>query len=247
MASRDEILAYADELLDVGLYPDHGPIGLQVAGASDVRRIACGVSASRELFERAASAGAQLVVVHHGLFWERDPRVVGPLMRERLRALFDADLNLAAYHLALDAHPEIGNNAHLARQLGVAAEERFAGVGFGGPIERPVAMPDFAERVQQVVGRMPLVFSYGPEEIRRVAICSGGAARTLDEAVARGFDCLLTGEAAEPTKHAAKEAGIHFVAAGHYATETSGVQALSARLAERFGLEWEFVDLPNPV
>ena len=247
MASRDEILAYADDLLEVGSYPDHGPIGLQVAGADEVRKIACGVSASRDLFERAAAAGAQLVIVHHGLFWERDPRVVGPLMRERLRALFDADLSLAAYHLALDAHPEIGNNANLARELGVAPEERFAEVGFGGPLERPVSMPDFAERVQEVVGRMPLVFSYGPGEVRRVAICSGGAARTLDEAVAHRYDCLLTGEAAEPTKHAAKEAGIHFVAAGHYATETSGVQALSARLAERFDVEWEFIDLPNPV
>lgn len=247
MASRDEILAHADELLEVGSYPDYGPIGLQVAGAEEVRKIACGVSASRDLFERAAAAGAQLVVVHHGLFWDRDPRVVGPLMRERLRALFDADLNLAAYHLALDAHPEIGNNAHLARELAVEPEERFAGVGFGGALERPMPMPDFAERVHEVVGWMPLVFAYGPEEVRRVAICSGGAARAIEEAVARRYDCFVTGEAAEPTKHAAKEAGIHFVAAGHYATETSGVQALSARLAERFGLEWEFVDLPNPV
>ena len=247
MASRDEILAYADELLEVASYPDHGPIGLQVAGAEEVQKVACGVSASRDLFERAAAAGAQLVIVHHGLFWDRDPRVVGPLMRERLRSLFDADLNLAAYHLALDAHPEIGNNAHLARELGVEPEERFAGVGFGGSLERPLPMPDFAERVQEVVRRMPLVFAYGPDEVRRIALCSGGAARSLDEAVARGYDCFLTGEAAEPTKHAAKEAGIHFVAAGHYATETSGVQALSARLAERFGLEWEFVDLPNPI
>jgi dinuclear metal center YbgI/SA1388 family protein len=247
VASRDEILAYADELLEVGSYPDHGPIGLQVAGANEVAKIACGVSASRDLFERAAAGGAQLVIVHHGLFWDRDSRIIGPLMRERLRALFDAGLNLAAYHLALDAHPELGNNAHLARELGVTADDRFADVGFGGTLERPVPMPDFAERVQKVVGRMPLVFSYGPEEVRRVAICSGGAARYLDDAVSRGYDCFLTGEAAEPTKQAAKEAGIHFVAAGHYATETSGVQALSARLAERFDLEWEFVDLPNPV
>ena len=247
MASRDEILAYADELLDVASYPDHGPIGLQVEGAEEVRKVVCAVSASRELFDRAAAAGAQLVLVHHGLFWDRDTRVVGRLMRERLRALFDADLTLAAYHLALDAHPEIGNNAHLARELAVERSERFGGVGWGGALAEAVAMPELAERIQEVVGRMPLVFSYGPEEIRRVAICSGGAARMVDDAIAGGYDCFVTGEAAEPTKHTAKEAGIHFVAAGHYATETSGVQALSARLAERFGLEWEFVDLPNPV
>jgi dinuclear metal center YbgI/SA1388 family protein len=247
MASRDEIIAFADELLDVASYPDYGPIGLQVVGSPEVEKIACGVSASRELFQRAAAARAQLVIVHHGLFWDRDTRVVGPLMRERLRALFDADLTLAAYHLALDAHPEIGNNAILSRELGVARERRFAGVGFGGRLEHPVSMPELAERVQARVGRMPLVFSYGPELIERVAVCSGGAARHLADAVAEGYDCFVTGEADEPTKHGAKEAGIHFVAAGHYATETSGVQALSATLADEFGLEWEFIDLPNPV
>ena len=247
MAARDDVLAFADALLDVASYPDFGPIGLQVAGPDEVRRIACGVSASRELFERAAASEAQLVIVHHGLFWDRDSRVVGPLLRERLRALFDAEITLAAYHLALDAHPEIGNNAFLARALGVERERRFAGVGFGGALAEEASLPDFAERVQEVLGRVPLVFPYGPERIERVAICSGGAAREIDEAIAGGYDCFLTGEAAEPTKHVAKEAQIHFVAAGHYATETSGVQALSARLAEEFGLEWEFIDLPNPV
>ena len=207
----------------------------------------CGVSPSRELFERAAGAGAQLVLCHHGLFWERDSRVVGPVLRDRLRTLFDADLNFAAYHLALDAHPEIGNNAFLCRELGIAAERPFAGVGWGGTLREPTTMSDLAERIQQVVDRMPLVFSYGPEEIRRVAVCSGGAARHLADAIDEGFDCFITGEAAEPTKHTAREAGIHFVAAGHYATETSGVQLLAAKIADRFGVEWEFVDLPNPV
>ncbi len=247
MASRDEIIAFCDELLEVASYPDYGPMGLQVAGAREVTRIACGVSASRELFERAAEDGAQMVLVHHGLFWQNDTRVVGPVMRDRLRALFDADLTLLAYHLALDAHPEIGNNAYLCRELGVEAERRFIDVGWGGPIREPVPVSDFANRVQEVVGRMPLVFSYGPDEIRRVAICSGGAARHLADAVDGGYDCFVTGEAAEPTKHAAKEAGIHFVAAGHYATETSGVRLLGERIAERFGIESTFVDLPNPV
>ena len=247
MAQRDEIVAYCDELLDVGSYPDYGPVGLQVVGAPEVRKIVCGVSASRELFERAAEADAQLVLVHHGLFWEKDSRVVGPILRGRLRALFDGDLTLLGYHLPLDAHPEIGNNANLCRELGVEPERRFTDWGFGGPLAAPVPASDFASRVQEVVGRMPLVFSYGPEEIRRVAIVSGGAGRYLADAFAEGYDCFLTGEADEPTKHLAKEAGIHFVAAGHYATETSGVQALAARIAERFEVSWEFVDLPNPV
>jgi dinuclear metal center YbgI/SA1388 family protein len=222
-------------------------MGLQVVGAPDVRKIACAVSASRELFERAGELGAQLVLVHHGLFWERDSRVVGPELKGRLRALFDADLTLAAYHLALDAHPELGNNVLLAHELGVGPVERFAEIGFGGPLDRPQRMDEFATRVRARLNRPPLVFSYGPETIERVAICSGGAARHLADAVAGGYDCFLTGEAAEPTKHAAKEAGVHFVAAGHYATETLGVRALADRIAQEFSLEWEFVDLPNPV
>ena len=222
-------------------------MGLQVVGAPEVMKIVCGVSASRELFERAAELGAQLVLVHHGLFWDRDSRVVGPELKGRLRALFHADLTLAAYHLALDAHPELGNNVLLAQELGVGPLEPFAGIGFGGPLDRPQPMDEFATRVRERLDRPPLVFSYGPETIERVAICSGGAARLLADAVAGGYDCFVTGEAAEPTKHAAKEAGVHFVAAGHYATETLGVRALAERIAQEFSLEWEFVDLPNPV
>lgn len=223
-------------------------MGLQVVGAAEVRKIACGVSASRELFERAREANAQMVLVHHGLFWDKDPRVVGLVLRERLRSLFDGDLNLAAYHLALDAHPEVGNNALLCEELGVERERRFAdGLGFGGPLPERAPVSALAERAQERLGRMPLVFSYGPEEVGRVAICSGGAARYVADAAAEGYDCFVTGEADEPTKHAAKELGIHFVAAGHYATETLGVRALAAKLAEELGVEWEFVDLPNPV
>lgn len=248
MAARDEIVAWADAYLDLGSFPDYGPMGLQVAGAGEVRKIACGVSASRELFQRAAEAGAQMVLVHHGLFWEKDTRVVGPVLRERLRALFDADLSLVGYHLALDAHPEVGNNALLCDELGIEREARFAdGYGFGGRLPEPAPVSTLAERVQERLGRMPLVFSYGPELVERVAVCTGGAARYLAQAAAEGYDCFVTGEADEPTKHAAKESGVHFVAGGHYATETSGVQALSAKLAERFDLAWEFVDLPNPV
>jgi dinuclear metal center YbgI/SA1388 family protein len=222
-------------------------MGLQVVGSTEVQKIACGVSASRELFERAAEAGAQLLLVHHGLFWDKDPRVVDEVLRGRLRALFDADLTLAAYHLALDAHPKVGNNALLAAELGLQTDRRFTDWGYGGSLAAPAAMSDFSAVVQEKLGRMPLLFPYGPETIERVAIVSGGAARYLGQAASEGYDCFVTGEADEPTKHAAKEAGIHFVAAGHYATETLGVQALAAKLAQEFGLQWEFVDLPNPV
>ena len=247
MASRDDIVAFADELLDVPSYPDFAPIGLQVVGGPEVRKIACGVSASRDLFTRAAAGGAQLVLVHHGLFWDRDSRVVGPVMRARLKKLFEADLTLLAYHLALDAHPEVGNNALLCRELGVEPERRFAGVGFGGRLSEPRPISELTALVHERLGRMPLVFPYGPERVERVAICSGAAASHLAEAAADGYDCFVTGEAAEPTKHTAMELGVHFVAGGHYATETLGVQALAARLAAEFDVEWEFIDLPNPV
>lgn len=247
MASRDEIIAFADDYLDLAAYPDYGPMGLQVAGAGEVTKIACGVSASKELFDRTAASGAQLLVVHHGLFWDRDPRVVDRALRARLEALFRADLSLAAYHLALDAHPEVGNNALLCRELGVLPEERFADVGFGGPLAEPCPIEAFLRRVEDRVGRAPLVFAEGPPVLRRVAVCSGGAARHLAAAARAGYDCFVTGEPAEPSLAAARELAIHFVAAGHYATETLGVQALAAKLADRFGLAWEFVDLPNPV
>jgi dinuclear metal center YbgI/SA1388 family protein len=247
MASRDEILAYTAEYLQLDAYPDYGPMGLQVLGSEDVAKITCGVSASRDLFTAAGEAGAQLLLVHHGLFWDKDSRVVDRVLRGRRKALFDYDLTLAAYHLALDAHPEIGNNALLAAELGIETEARFTPWGFGGKLAAPVAMSDFSAVVQEKLDRMPLVFSYGPEEIERVAILTGGAARYVEQAAAEGYHCFVTGEADEPTKHAAKEAGIHFVAGGHYATETLGVRALAAKLADEFGLQWEFVDLPNPV
>ena len=247
MADRDAILAFASELLDLDAYPDYGPMGLQVAGAREVNRIACGVSSSLELFEGAASAGAQMLLVHHGLLWDRDSRVIDDALRRRLKTLFDAEITLAAYHLALDAHPEVGNNALLARELGIEPSEQFAGIGFGGPLAEPVSAEEFAGRVSDRLGSDPVVFGYGPERIERAAVITGGAARYLAEAAHEGYDLFLTGEPAEPSLHTARELGIHFVAAGHYATERIGIQALAKRLGEQFDLEWEFIDLPNPV
>ena len=247
MAGRDEILAFADELLELDAYPDYGPMGLQVAGVQEIDRIACGVSSSLELFERAAAAGAQLLVVHHGLLWERDPRVIDDAMGRRLKALLDPGITLAAYHLALDAHPEVGNNALLARELGIDPTDRFAEIGFGGPLAEPVGVEEFTTRVRRALETEPLVFAHGPERIERAAVVTGGAGRHLAEAAREGYDLFLTGEPEEPSLHIAQELGIHFVAGGHYATERIGIQALAARLAEQFDLDWEFIDLPNPV
>jgi dinuclear metal center YbgI/SA1388 family protein len=248
VATRDEIVAFANELLDVERFPEYGTPGLQVVGADEVTKLACGVSSSRELFERAAAAGAQLVLVHHGMFWRNEPVWIDRRQRGRLETLFGADLSLLAYHLALDAHPEIGNSALLADALGVAVERPFAEFGQGGSLQAPVGLDELVRRIRETVGgREPLVFAEGPEEIRRVAICSGSAAGELIRAAHEGYDLLLTGEPAEPALQTARELGIHFVAAGHDATERLGVQALAQRLAERFGLDWEFIPVENPV
>jgi dinuclear metal center YbgI/SA1388 family protein len=168
-------------------------------------------------------------------------------MRRRLEALFAADLSLAAYHLALDAHPEVGNNALLANALGVEVERPFAEVGLGGSLHEPRSVEDICARVEAVVGRSALAYRHGPDQVQRVAICPGGAQNELIRAAHEGYDLYLTGETGEPSQANARELGIHFVAAGHYATETLGVQALSQRLAERFGLEWEFLPVKSAV
>lgn len=247
MAKRDEIVAFTEELLDAASFRDYGPMGMQVVGTEEVVKIVCAVSASRELFERAAATGAQMVLVHHGVLWESEPRTIDRRMKGRLQALFAADLTLLAYHLALDAHPEIGNNVLLARELGIEVEGPFAGIGVGGRLPAGPTIADVAAKVARVTGREPLVFADGPEQIRRAAVVTGGGARYVSDAAAEGYDAMITGEAAEPTMMTARELGIHFVAAGHYATERLGVQALAARIADRFGIDWEFLELANPV
>src|SRR5262245_37353000 len=222
-------------------------MGLQVVGAAEITKIAASVSSSREVFEGAAKTGAELLIVHHGLFWDNDPRVIGPTLRGRLEVLFEHDINLAAYHLALDAHPELGNNILVARALGVQSPERAHELGFGGALDTPVNLEELSERIRAVTGREPQVFDGGPDTIERVAVITGGAARLFPEIAAMGFDAFVTGEPAEPTMALARELGAHYLAGGHYATETFGIKALAAHLAERFGLDWEFVDVPNPV
>ena len=247
MAARDEILDYARELLDLDSYHDYGPMGVQVVGAEEVTKIAAAVSSTLDGFRRTKDAGAQMLVVHHGLFWENEPRVVDRMMRARLEALFEGDITLAAYHLALDAHPEIGNNAIVARELGIEDPQRFLEWGFGGRLREPASLDELVGRLLATTRREPLVFEGGPETIERVAVITGGGARLVRDAAAEGYDAYVTGEPAEPTLHQARELGIHFLAGGHYATETFGIKALAEKLAERFDLEWEFVDVPVPV
>ncbi len=246
MAPRDGIVGYANELLEIERFPEFAPQGLQVVGAAEVTTIACGVSCSRALFEQAAELGAELVLVHHGLFWRNEPLVVDARLRGRLEALFRGDASLVAYHLALDAHPTLGNNAQLAARIGAMPVGPFGVVGRGCTIE-PMSVDDLAARVAGVVGRAPLVLRGGEQEIRRLAVSTGAAGHDLVQAAHEGYDALLTGEPEEPSAATARELGIHLVAAGHHATEQFGVQALASHLAERFGLAWHNVEVANPV
>src|SRR5215210_661141 len=188
MARRDDIVEFARELLDLDSFHDYGPMGVQVVGSEDVTKIAASVSCSLEAFERTRDAGAQLLVVHHGLFWENEPRTVDVSMRARLKTLFDGEITLAAYHLALDAHPEIGNNAIVARHLELEERQRFLEWGYGGRLTDPLTLAELSERLQAVTGREPLAFDGGPERIERVAVITGGAARLVREAAAEGYD-----------------------------------------------------------
>jgi dinuclear metal center YbgI/SA1388 family protein len=252
MAARDEIVAHLDDLLEIHSFGDYGPNGLQVPGAEEVSVVVSGVSAQRELFERAAEAGAQLVLCHHGLFWDFHPRTIGPVMKERLRILFEADMSVAGYHLPLDAHPEVGNNALICTGLGLERSEPFAEhkgrpIGVIGRSPEGVAFRELRERCARVFGQEPFVWDAGPDVVRSVGIVSGGAAGDFGEAIACGLDAFVTGEPAEHVMADAREAGVHFVAGGHYATETFGIRRLGELVAERFGVEHRFVELPNPI
>jgi dinuclear metal center YbgI/SA1388 family protein len=245
MALRDEIVAYADALLEVERFPEFAPQGLQVTGADEVTTIACGVSSSRELFERAVALGAELVLVHHGLFWRNEPLVVDRRLRGRLEALFAGNASLLAYHLALDAHPTLGNNAQLAARLGATPDGPFGTVGLGCTLD--AMLEELVERVAETLERPPLVLRGGADRVRRLAVSTGAAAYDLAKAAHEGYDALLTGEAEEPSAATARELGITLIAAGHHASERLGVKALAAHLADRFALEWHYVEVENPI
>jgi len=254
MARLPEIIAELDQLLEIEAFRDYGPNGLQVQGAEEVTHIVTGVSATLELFERAITAGAQLIVTHHGLLWDADDtRVVGA-RRERLRTLLAADVSLAAYHLPLDAHPVVGNNALIAAELGLVVDpvpfglHRGRAVGVRAQVPGDGITPDeLVTRTATLTARKPLAFLGGPAIVRSVGIVSGGGARSVEEAIAAGLDAFITGEPAEWAAALAREAGIHFVAAGHHATETFGVRALGEHLRERFGVRVTDIEIANPV
>jgi dinuclear metal center YbgI/SA1388 family protein len=253
MTSLQTIVDHLDAILDPAAYDDYGPNGLQVPGRETVETVVTGVSANVELFTRAREEDADLVLVHHGLFWAGPPRPLDRASKRRLQILFDADMSLAAYHLPLDGHPEHGNNALLAEAIGCEAREPFghhrrATIGALGRLpDEGIAPDELVARVRAATDREPLAFTDGPERVRTVGFVSGAGADYLEDAIAAGLDAFVTGEPIERAMARAREAGVHFVAAGHYATETFGVRRLGDLLADRFGVRHVFVDVPNPI
>lgn len=248
---RRELTAILDGLLEPGRFRDYCPNGLQVEGREEIGRVVTGVTASLALIERAIELEADAILVHHGWFWRgEDPRVIAT-RKQRLALLLAHDINLFAYHLPLDAHPVLGNNAQLALRLGFVKEASFGEQDLGavGRLDGGVSIPalGLAERVAERLVRTPTLIGHGEREVRRVAWCTGGAQGMFETAIAAGADLYLSGEISEPTVYLARESGVAYLAAGHHATERYGVLALGDWLAREHGLEHRAVEIDNPV
>ncbi|MEY4748441.1 MAG: hypothetical protein RIQ60_655 [Pseudomonadota bacterium] len=246
--SREELAGALAQLLEVDRFADYGPNGLQVEGRAGVGRLVTGVTASLALIEAAAEHGADAILVHHGLFWRgQDGRVTG-WMKQRLAALLRYDINLYAYHLPLDAHPTLGNNAQLGRVLGLVEDGRFGdkALGWTGSLAEPMTLAQFGQHIYAALARAPVLVPGDGRTLRRVAWCTGGAQGYFEAAIAAGVDAYLTGEISEPQVHYARECGVAYLALGHHASERYGPAALGAHLAERYGLIHEHVDIDNP-
>lgn len=248
MVALTTLVESIDSLLDVARFKDYAPNGLQVEGKSDVQRIVSGVTASKALIDAAIEAKADAILVHHGWFWRgEDQRIVG-MKRHRVKALLDHDISLLGYHLPLDAHPELGNNAQLAKQLGFISEGvmNAEGVGNYGHLEKPMTASELSAYMQQQLNRTPTVVTAGDHPIKTIAWCTGGAQSYIQQAIALGVDAYVSGEISEQTTHEARENGIHYFAAGHHATERYGAPALGEYLAQQFDMNHQFIDIDNP-
>ena len=241
----------ADTLLQPDLFQDYCPNGLQVQGRDEVATLVSGVTACQALIDRAIESGADAILVHHGYFWtNEDPRVVG-MKRNRLSALLCNGISLLVYHLPLDAHPLVGNNAQLAARLGITVtgglEWTERSVGNVGIFEQALPVGELSTLVTRQLGRQPLVIPAGEHPVKRIAWCTGAAQDDIEQAAALGVDAFLSGEISEPTVHIARELGVHYIAAGHHATERYGVQALGEYLAGQLAINHQFIDIDNPV
>ena len=249
--TREQLLQGFDTLLQPARFKDYGPNGLQVEGRAHIGKIVSGVTASRALIEAAIDARADAIFVHHGLFWRGQDGTVTGWMKQRLALLLSRDINLFAYHLPLDAHPELGNNAQLGLQLGLQANARFGeqDLGFlGGRADGGVFVnaAELAGHVEKVVNRPVVQVGRAKSAIKNIAWCSGGAQGYFEAAIAAGADAFITGEISEPQAHYAREMGVAFIACGHHASERYGAPAVAAHVAAQFGLGHQFIDIDNP-
>jgi dinuclear metal center YbgI/SA1388 family protein len=249
MIKMNELVNYTGQILQVERFSDYCPNGLQVEGRPEIRKIVSGVTASMALLEAAHKASADMVLVHHGYFWRNEDARITGIKRARLKFLLAHDINLLAYHLPLDAHPEFGNNAQLGRVMGIQIDG-WAGdqnIVAHGSLEHPLNLKEFAAHLANVLNREPLVVGDLNKPIKRIAWCTGAAQHYLELAPSLGVDAFISGEISEQTVHLARESGVAYIAAGHHATEKYGVQALGKHLADHFDLEHSFIDIDNPV
>ncbi len=251
MMNNLELERLLNEKLSTDRINDYAPNGLQVEGKAEIQKIITGVTASQPLIDYAVAQQADAILVHHGYFWKSENPCIRGMKGKRIKTLLVNDINLYGYHLPLDVHPELGNNAKLAQLLGIIAlqplENSSTSIPVWGMLKDPVNAEEFAHRIEQVLHRKPLICTEnGPHLIRKVGICTGGGQGYIDLAAAQGCDAFITGEVSEQTIHSAREQGIHFFAAGHHATERYGIKALGEWLAAEYGLDVEFKDIDNP-
>lgn len=252
MVQRQDLIAYCSDVLAVDRFRDMAINGLQVEGRDEIRRLGVAVSASEQTIREALDWQADALLVHHGLFWGERTAAIAGLTRHRLKLLLANDLNLIAYHLPLDAHPKLGNNAELCRLLHLSIVQPFAeidgqAIGFVAAPSQSTKLATFVDQVSRLTDRRPVVLAGGQNAVRRLAVVSGSGYSTIEEAAAVGCDVLLTGDVREPTMALARELGITVIAAGHEATERAGIQALATNLAEQFEIDWEYFPDPNPI
>ncbi|HEU0188117.1 MAG TPA: Nif3-like dinuclear metal center hexameric protein [Gallionellaceae bacterium] len=245
----NELADYIGRMLEIDRFRDYCPNGIQVEGKGQVLCIATAVTASQDVLEAATAWGADALLVHHGYFWRNENAALTGVKKRRIAHLLSHDVSLLAYHLPLDAHPELGNNAQLAQRLGLTPAGRFGeqDIAWHGALQQPCSLDDFAGRVSVALQRTPQVIGDGRQPLQRLAWCSGAAQGYFEQAIALGVDAFLTGEISEQCVHLARETGVAFISAGHHATERYGVQALGEHLAQQFGLDHHFIDQDNPV
>ncbi|QYK03729.1 Nif3-like dinuclear metal center hexameric protein [Shewanella zhangzhouensis] len=247
---RNVLGQYLADFLQTGRFKDYAPNGLQVEGKAEIQTIVTGVTACQALVERAIELKADAILVHHGFFWKNEPDVLVGMKQRRIKALLAHDINLFGYHLPLDAHPVVGNNATLGRRMGILDAEAFEAAGdgllWGGSLDTALSGEAFAGLLAKALGREPLHIG-ADKPVQRLAWCTGGAQDYIDLAVSLGVDAFISGEVSERTFHSAKEQGIHYFAAGHHATERYGIEALGEHLRREFSLTHHFVDIDNPV